>query len=136
MKNVVIIGLVISALAAAFFILFTPHEMSKDEMLEAFEKNKSAYENVGNYFVDHSELNPNTLYEQDASKYPEIKDDIKKALDNGFLYIKVSDDHREIAFGTDSRSDEDHRIIYSPYDSPKHYKDAEVTKHGTWYIQM
>ena len=136
MKKIVIMGIVITALAAAFFFIFTPGEMTKEKMLKAFEENKSAYENVGSYFVDHQDLNPKMIYTQDASSYPEIKDDIKKTLDNGFLYIKVSSDHREIAFGTASATDEDHKIIYSPYDSPKHYENAEVTKYGTWYMKM
>ena len=126
---------VIAGLLAVFFFVFLPHDMTKDDMLKYLDSNKSAYDNVGEYFRSHTEGGENVIYEQDAYKYKDIESVIKKALDNGFLYIKVSNDHKEITFGTSSASD-DHRLIYSPYGAPQSRTDAETTKFRGWYIDM
>ncbi len=137
MKKIIIAAVLISVITAAFFILFTPHDMSKNEMLKAFEENKSSYENVGEYFRTHTDSDPKYVYSQEAGNYAEIKDSIEKSLENGFLYIGVSSDHREITFGTASQgTPDDHKLLYSPYDKPKSEPNAEMTKYGGWYIKM
>jgi hypothetical protein len=66
-----------------------------------------------------------------------ISKDIKKVLDKDFLYIGVSDDRREVEFGTSSKgSSNNHKLIYSPYDRPKSEPTAEMTKYSGWYIKM
>jgi hypothetical protein len=49
----------------------------------------------------------------------------------------VSEDRREVEFGTSSKgSSNNHKLIYSPYDRPKSEPTAEMTKYSGWYIKM
>lgn len=74
---------------------------------------------------------------QDADNFTVISKDIKNVLDKDFLYIGVSDDRREVEFGTSSKgSSNNHKLIYSPYDRPKSEPTAEMTKYSGWYIKM
>jgi len=137
MAKILVAGALIAGLIAAFFFIFMPHEMTKEDIVKSLDEKTAAYSKVAEYFADHDELDPKYVYEQDAYKYKEIESDIKKTLDDGFLYIKVSGDHREIVFGTTTDSGSaDHKLIYSPYGEPKNKPDAQVTKHDFWYIDM
>ena len=137
MKKIIFAAVFITALVGAYFLLFIPHEIKKEDILDDLNKNQSAFEKVGEYFIKHDELNPKFVYEQDAVSYGEIKDDIKTVLGEDFLYIGVDDEHKEIVFGTASQEQaENHKLIYSPYDKPKSEPTAEMTKKGGWYIKM
>ncbi len=137
MKKIIIAAVFIAAFVGAFFFIFSPHDMTKDDITKAFEEHRSSYNKVGEYFTKHTDIDPKYIYEQDASNYPEIKDAIKNTLENGFLYIGVSSDHKEISFGTSSQSESDnHKLIYSPYGKPSSEPDAETIKNSAWYIKM
>ena len=137
MAKILIAGTFIAGLIAAFFFIFMPHEMTKEDIVKSLDDKKAAYEKVGEYFRTHEELDPKYVYEQDAYKYKEIEGEIKKTLGDGFLYINVSSDHKEIVFGTTTDSGAaNHKLIYSVYGAPKNEPDAQKTKHNFWYIDM
>lgn len=137
MKKIIIAALFITALAGAYFFLFIPGEIKKDDLLDDLDKKQSAFESVGDYFIHHEELDPKYVYEQDAASFGEISSDIKKVLDDHFLYISIDRANREIVFGTASQEQpDDHKLIYSPFNKPKGVANAEMTKKGGWYIKM
>lgn len=137
MKKILIAALFIAAFGFIAIYFFTPKEKSKEDMLDALTEKQSSYNAVADYFIKHTDIDPKYVYEQDADNYPGIENAVKEALDDGFLYIGVSSDHREITFGTAAQgTSEDHKLIYSPYDMPSSAPDAEATKFGGWYIKM
>ena len=137
MKKIIITAVFITSLIGAFFFLFIPGDLTKEDMLQDLEKSKEAFEKVGDYLVHHDEVKAPYIYVEDAGSFKEIESDIKKALGEDFLCIQVSDDHREITFHTSSQNNsDDHRLVYSPFDRPKSLADAETTKFGKWYIKM
>lgn len=137
MKKIIISAVVITSLLGAFFFLFIPGKITKDDILKDLEKSKDAFEKVGEYFVHHDEVREPYIYVDDAGRYKEIESDIKKSLDEDFLCVQISSDHREITFHTSSQgSSDDHRLVYSPFEKPKSVAGAETTKFGKWYIKM
>ena len=137
MKKIIIGAVFITGILAAFFFVFLPHDMTRDDIINELEKNKSAYQTVAEYFVNHRDVTAPYIYTQDASEFAEIQENIKKTLDSGFLYIGIKNEHKEIVFGTSSQgSGDDHMLIYSPYSKPTCVSGAEQTKVGGWYIKM
>lgn len=136
MKKIIFAAVFITALVGAFFVIFIPGEITRDDILKDLETNCSAFTKVGEYFIQHDEITPGYIYNNDAPKYKEIESEIKKSLGKDFLCLKVSADHREIIFETSACDPDNHRLIYSPYDKPKSVSGSETTKFGTWYIKM
>lgn len=137
MKKIIITAVFITALVGAFFFIFTPGEVTRDDIIKDLEKQNTAFSKVGDYFVSHDEVEASYIYTQDAQKYDEVKNEIKKTLDEDFLYLQISSDHREVIFGTASQEDpSNHKLIYSPYDKPKSVSNAETTQYSGWYIKM
>lgn len=137
MKKILIAALFITAFGGIAFYFLLPRELTKNDMLDALTNKQSSYKAVGDYFIRHTDTDPRYVFDQDAGNYPEIEKAIKKSLEDGFIYIGVSSDHREITFGTASQgTSKDHKLIYSPYGKPSSAPDAELTKFGGWYIKM
>ena len=137
MKQMLFTAILIAAIAGAAFYFFVPKESTQEDMLGDLKKSQSSFTAVADYFIKYTEQDAKYIYVQDADNFTVISKDIKNVLDKDFLYIGLSEDRREVEFGTSSKgSSNNHKLIYSPYDRPKSESTAEMTKYSGWYIKM
>ena len=50
MAKILVAGTFIAGLIAAFFFIFMPHEMTKEDIVKSLDDKKAAYEKVAEYF--------------------------------------------------------------------------------------
>ena len=135
MKKLIIFLLAAGLLAGGIYFgikTFAPKESSAEDLKNELAGKLSSFNTVASYMKSHPDVG--SLYYEAAESHPGVASEIKTVFGDRIMDAFVKNGAVVFSTGKETRTSDEHYLIWSPYGKPQAYPSAVSAGQKEWYV--